>query len=165
MDSKSSLSIQFKAISFNTVQNHNFQQNSNPYISTEFKIIFANIIQNHIIRWNSNNLQFYETALHLATKIKNVEIVKILLANQKYWEKKKEWNYHTVQLKTDPNYIYINFIDILNISTIKNTETSKKWNIFAAKLKINQLSRMVNLMHITFSEWYQIQIFKILSLW
>ena len=49
----------------------------------EFKIIFCNEILNHIFQWNFNKLIINLTALFLAVEKENIEIVKLLLTNDK----------------------------------------------------------------------------------
>ena len=105
-DSKSYLSMEFKIISFNMIQNHIFQLDSKSYLSMTFKIIsfneiqiiFFNYIQNHIFQWNFNIIMIFKTALYLAVEKENIEIVKLLLTNNK---------------------LDINIINILNIFFIK----------------------------------------------
>ena len=42
-----------------------------------------NEIQNHIIEWNFDIILIYKTALYLAVEKENIEIVKLLLMNEK----------------------------------------------------------------------------------
>ena len=51
------------------------------FISIKFKIISFNEIQNHIISYNSNIIGFYKTVLYMAIEKNSIEIVKILLMN------------------------------------------------------------------------------------
>ena len=48
-----------------------------------FKTIFFNVIQNHIFEWNFNIIYVCKTALYLAVEKENIEIVKLLLTNDK----------------------------------------------------------------------------------
>ena len=57
-----------------------------------------NVIQNHILQWNFNILLIYKTPLYLAVDKGNIEIIKLLLNNDK---------------------LDINFLNILNIFYIK----------------------------------------------
>ena len=64
----------------------------------KFKIISFNEIQNHIFQWNFNIIIICKTALYLAVEKENIEIVKLLLMNDK---------------------LDMNIINILNIFFIK----------------------------------------------
>ena len=105
--SKSYLSMIFKIISFNEIQNHIFQYNSKSYLSITFKIISFNRIQNHIFQWNFNIIIIYKTALYLAVEKENIEIIKLLLTNDK---------------------LDINIINILNIFFYKISNHIFQWN-------------------------------------
>ena len=47
----------------------------------EFKTISFNYIQNYIFQRNFNIIRLYKTALYLAVQKQNIEIIKLLLAN------------------------------------------------------------------------------------
>ena len=49
----------------------------------EFKIISLNAINYYIFEWNFYIRWFYKTALFLAVEKENIEIVKLLLTNDK----------------------------------------------------------------------------------
>ena len=75
--------MKFKIILFNVIQNHISQWNSKAYHSIWFKIMFFNDIQNHIIQWNLDKIIICKTELYLAVEKENIEIVKLLLTNDK----------------------------------------------------------------------------------
>ena len=83
LHSKSYHSIKFKIISFNAIQNNIFQWNSKSYHLITFKNISFNEIQNHIFQQNFDIIIIYKTALYLAVENENIEIVKLLLMNDK----------------------------------------------------------------------------------
>ena len=49
----------------------------------KFKIISFNDIQNHIFECNFDIIAIYKTALYLAVEKENIEIVKLILMNDK----------------------------------------------------------------------------------
>ena len=50
----------------------------------KFKTIFFNDIQNHIFQSNYNKIYFfYKTALYLAVENESIDIIKLLLSNDK----------------------------------------------------------------------------------
>ena len=67
-----------KIISFNKIQNHIFQLDSKSYLSIGFKIISFNWIQNR----SDNKPIEQKAALHLAVEKENIEIIKLLLENK-----------------------------------------------------------------------------------
>ena len=71
-------------IIFHKIRNHIFQWYSKSYLSIKFEIISFNTIQNHIFEWNFNVICINKTALYLAVEKENIEIVKLLLMNDKF---------------------------------------------------------------------------------
>ena len=49
----------------------------------EFKIIYFNQIQNDIFQYNYHIIDSYKTALYLAVENENIEIIKLLLTNNR----------------------------------------------------------------------------------
>ena len=97
-----------KSYYFNEIQNHIFRYYSKSYISIIFKIIYLNGIRNHIFERSFNII--YKSVLYLAVEKENIEIVKLLLNNDK--------------LDINFRYIFIQFIlikfEIISFNGIQN---------------------------------------------
>ena len=75
--------MEFEIIHFNVIQNYISKLHSKSYLSMKFKIIACNGIQNHIFEYSFYILIIFKTALYLAVDEGNVEIVKLLVTNDK----------------------------------------------------------------------------------
>ena len=73
--------MKLKIIYFNYIKNHIFQFNFNYLIQFNSKLY--NSIQFKIIYFNKITIQFYKTVLYTAVEKENIEIIKLLLANDK----------------------------------------------------------------------------------
>ena len=83
LHSKSYFLIGFQIIFFNGIQNYIIQLHSTSCHSITFYIISFNVIQNQIFERNFNIIYIYRTALYTAVEKENIEIVKLLLTNEK----------------------------------------------------------------------------------
>ena len=82
--------MKFKIISFNQIKNHIFRFHSKSYLSMKFKIISFNYIQNLIFQSHSKSYlsmkfkkKINKTVFYSAIEKENIEIIKLLLSNDK----------------------------------------------------------------------------------